>query len=111
MGDKFHKTPQQRDPTGSKRLAGHGSYRSPMNLELRGEDEGRTESVDAGGISSRTKQGTIGKPLAQSSGKGSGEYGQRGPGEGPGNFKGKNQGWPFTLPKGRDNSTGFNEPE
>jgi hypothetical protein len=105
MGDKLARTPQERDPEGTKRVAAHGDYRR-QNIEMRGEDEGKDYSTDGGGIRSNSKQGTMRSPPADTSGKTAGEYGKAGPGSPKGTI-----GWPFKMPTTPMDRNGFSEPE
>lgn len=97
-------TPKERDPSGAKRLAGHGSYRAPINLEMSGEPEDARRPIRPGGFDSTTGGGgVIGKEQEWTSGKPSSEYGQSGPPVPRGTI-----GWPFSFPSGpMKNTRGF----
>lgn len=108
MGDKFYTSPSERDPSGSKRSAAHGS-RGKQNIEMKGEDEGRSYHTDGGGIPSNSKDGTMRKAPAGTSGKAARD---NGPGGAPGiqDFKGQNIKWPGSTRNTMEGTTGFREP-
>jgi hypothetical protein len=74
-----------------------------MNIELSGEDEGRTYHTDGGGIPGPSKQGTMKDPPSARDEKGS----TTGFGNG---FKGQNIRWPGGAREGMSQRSGFEDP-